>query len=180
MGWWYGCDTKSDSPRAKTFFHHKPKQVTDSIQPKFEAWAIVELFGHTMIAGKISEQVIAGGAFIRIDIPETEKTPAFTKLQNPSSIYGMTPVDEEYAVRMAQKLEVQPVNDYKHTQIIRDIVEKRMAQLNPAPSGADSYYGGEERPIDTGLTEDHFPDREFLGHYDNDVMTDPDFEDDFN
>ena len=29
----------------------------------FEAFAIVELFGHTRIAGKVTEQTIAGGTF---------------------------------------------------------------------------------------------------------------------
>lgn len=37
---------------------------------KFEQWAIVDLFGHTRIAGKVSEQVIGGCSFVRVDVPE--------------------------------------------------------------------------------------------------------------
>lgn len=43
-------------------------------------WAIVELFGHSKIAGEISEQTIAGGPFLRVDVPETERESAFTRL----------------------------------------------------------------------------------------------------
>ena len=104
--------------------------MNDQIQPKFEAWAIIELFGHTVVSGKVSEQVIAGTAFIRIDVPVTDGMPAFTKLHNPTSIYSMTPVDEDYAVRMAEKLKVQPVNNYSHTEVIRELVQKRVEQLS--------------------------------------------------
>lgn len=31
-----------------------------STQPTFQAWAIVELFGHQRCAGRISEQTIGG------------------------------------------------------------------------------------------------------------------------
>ena len=130
--------------------------MNDQIQPKFECWAILELFGHTMLAGKVSEQVVSGVAFIRVDVPETPNIPKFTKFQNPSSIYGMTPVDEEYAKKMAEKLEVQPVSDYKHTQIIRELVEKKMASLQEPTTIASQP-----------------------SMYDEDNVTDPDFEDTF-
>ncbi len=36
---------------------------------KFEQFAIVELFGHQIIAGLVSEQVIGGQGFVRVDVP---------------------------------------------------------------------------------------------------------------
>lgn len=36
----------------------------------FEGWAILELMGHRRLGGYLTEQEIAGAAFIRIDIPE--------------------------------------------------------------------------------------------------------------
>lgn len=61
----------------------------------FSAWCVVELMGHVTLAGYVSEQEIAGSKLIRIDVPETDTAPAFTKMVGAGSIYGMTPVDEE-------------------------------------------------------------------------------------
>lgn len=36
----------------------------------FTGWAILELMGHRRLGGYLSEQEIAGAAFIRIDVPE--------------------------------------------------------------------------------------------------------------
>ena len=43
-------------------------------EPTFECFALVEIFGHTRIAGKVTEQVIAGTGFVRVDVPELPPT----------------------------------------------------------------------------------------------------------
>ena len=78
----------------------------------FSTWAIVEIMGHQTYAGLISEETIAGQAFLRIDIPETEEQEPFTKLFNPASIYGITPTHEDIARAMAQCYEKQPISLY--------------------------------------------------------------------
>ena len=35
----------------------------------FEGWAILELMGHRRLGGLVTEQEIAGAAFLRIDVP---------------------------------------------------------------------------------------------------------------
>ena len=35
----------------------------------FKQWAILELMGHRRLAGLVSETTLAGGAFLRIDVP---------------------------------------------------------------------------------------------------------------
>lgn len=62
--------------------------VTD----KIELFAIVELFGHNKVAGKVSEQNMGSFTFCRIDVPETPQQPAFTRFVNPSAIYAINPV----------------------------------------------------------------------------------------
>ena len=64
---------------------------------KLAAWAIVELFGHTRIAGHVSEYVLGGSSFVRIDVPEVGDTPAFTRLYGAGAIYSITFTDEETA-----------------------------------------------------------------------------------
>jgi hypothetical protein len=44
----------------------------------FETFAIVELFGHSIISGKVSEQVIGGASFVRVDVPAVDGTEAYT------------------------------------------------------------------------------------------------------
>lgn len=84
----------------------------------FETFAIIELFGHSRIAGKVSEQVIAGQGMLRVDVPALPATahypehPAFTKLYGPGAIYAITPVSEEIAFAAAQSMRVEPVNVY--------------------------------------------------------------------
>ena len=70
---------------------------------KFEEWAILELMGHRRLAGKITDAVIGGGAFLRIDIttnydPGDEYT---TQFYSPQSVYCISPVSEEIARKVA-------------------------------------------------------------------------------
>jgi hypothetical protein len=86
--------------------------------PTFDIFAIVELFGHARIAGRVSEQVIAGAGMLRVDVPELPATkyypvqPGFTRLFGPGAIYSITPVSEEIAIQAAQSMRVAPVNVY--------------------------------------------------------------------
>ena len=75
----------------------------------FEAWALVEIMGHVRIAGKVTEQVIAGASFLRVDVPAGDQQPAFTKFYGAGSIYSITPVDEATAHHAAQAWRVRPV-----------------------------------------------------------------------
>ncbi len=86
--------------------------------PTFDVWAIVELFGHSRIAGRVCEQVIAGQGFLRVDVPVLPEggryasQAGFTRLYGPGAIYSITPVSEEIARQAAQSMRVQQVNVY--------------------------------------------------------------------
>lgn len=106
---------------------------------KFEAWAILELFGHQRIAGLVSEQTVSGGSFIRIDVPETETQPAFTRLFNPTAIYAINPVTEELAKAQARTIEAKPVTPYD----IKEAARLLMHGIT-SPVEADNTYIHEE------------------------------------
>jgi len=78
----------------------------------FESYCIIELFGHQRIAGKVTEQVIAGQGFIRVDVPATKRQPAFTRMFGSGAIYSITPVEKEIAERAAEAIYVEPVTIY--------------------------------------------------------------------
>lgn len=79
-------------------------------QEQFKTWALVELFGHTRIAGEVSEQSIAGGAMVRIDVPKTSKNDAFTRIVNVSAIYAINPMTEESARMIAENMSYAPID----------------------------------------------------------------------
>ena len=96
------------------------------ITEKFESWAIVELFGHNKIAGKCSEQNIAGNNMLRIDVPESDKNPAFTRLLGHAAIYAINPVTEEVATHWAKMLRIAPITAWD----VREFMEKNKLALS--------------------------------------------------
>jgi len=81
-------------------------------QNTYEGHAIVELMGHNVIAGYVSEQTIAGVAMLRVDVPKVGDREPFTKFFSGGAIYGITPTTQEIAERAAQRLQSRPVSEY--------------------------------------------------------------------
>ncbi len=87
-------------------------------------FAVVEVMGHNVFAGKISEHVLGGTAFIRVDVPAVPErkttqygyetthpeVPAFTKLIGAGSIYAITPCTEAVALAVAATKRQTPVD----------------------------------------------------------------------
>lgn len=89
---------------------------------KLELFAIVELFGHQRIAGKITEHNFGPSVFIRIDVPETPEQPKFTRLVNPSAVYAINPVTEEVMLDMAKRIQQKPIDSWD----IREMANRLM------------------------------------------------------
>ena len=77
---------------------------------EFKMWALVEIMGHQRYAGFVSEQTIAGSAFLRVDVPAIGDKAAFTKLFSPSSVYAITPCAEDLVRGVAEQLGKQPMS----------------------------------------------------------------------
>lgn len=92
---------------------------------KLELWGVVELFGHTRIAGKLTEQNIAGANMLRVDVPESKSQPPFTRFLNHAAIYAINPTTEEVARSIAERLENKPIDSWD----IRKMQEKLLLQL---------------------------------------------------
>lgn len=84
----------------------------EQIQPEVtpETWALVEIMGHRTRAGRISEVVIAGAKFLRVDIP-TDDGQFITEYYGGSSIYAIRPGTEEIirANRPAMRIPSRPL-----------------------------------------------------------------------
>jgi len=86
---------------------------------KFDLWCVVELFGHTKIAGRCTEQNIAGTNMLRVDVPETKSQPAFTRFFGSAAIYAINPVDEFTAKQVAERLEVKPIDSWNISEVMK-------------------------------------------------------------
>lgn len=88
---------------------------------QFEEWAIVEMFGHQRIAGRVSEQQVGGCSFVRVDVPGDNGKPGFTKLIGQGSIYAITITDEESARAVAAYIKPEPMDKWS----IKDMLQER-------------------------------------------------------
>lgn len=82
-------------------------------EKKFEAWGLLELFGHQRIAGKLTEQTVGGCHFIRIDVPESGDVPEYTRFFTQGAIYGMTITSEDVARKLADAFRARPIHAYE-------------------------------------------------------------------
>jgi len=106
-------------------------------------WAIVELFGHKVVAGYVTVDVQMSEAMLRIDVPATSGYPAFTQFYGVKAIYCMTPVSEEVARRTAEHNQTDPVSVYvpelillqQYERVVNDMREQMERLRHALPGG---------------------------------------------
>ena len=79
----------------------------------FEGWAIVELFGHRRVAGRVSETEIAGAKLLRIDVPGDGADDFCTQFIGGAAIYCLTPTGEKEARAVAASTRPAPVTRFE-------------------------------------------------------------------
>jgi cytochrome P450 len=95
--------------------------TTEKTNGKFDEWALVELFGHQKIVGKVTEATLAGGAFLRVDVPEGQGHAAMTRYFGPGAIYSMTPMAEDLARQMMDRFRNEPVSRFDLPQLAEKV-----------------------------------------------------------
>ena len=125
--------------------------MSEANQDKFDSWALVELFGHQRIVGKVTEATIAGGAFIRVDVPAWKGDKAFTRFYGPAAIYSLNPVSEEIAMGLLERYRHEPVSRYE----IPQIADKVRSSLDN--DSAPWHDGHDDEQVDEGQEEGATP-----------------------
>jgi hypothetical protein len=77
---------------------------------KYEGWVILELMGHRRLTGYLTEQEIAGRAFLRIEIPGD---PPATQFYGAEAVYCITPTTEETAKEASKLNRITPVQRWE-------------------------------------------------------------------
>lgn len=110
---------------------------------KFEAWGLVEIMGHQSLAGRLSEQVIAGANLLRVDVPQNIPGEAEfrTEYLGPNSIYRLRVTTEEVARQVALRGSTEPAYAYG------------LRLQNPALAGP----GSPSDPSDPHFDDDEIP-----------------------
>ena len=90
----------------------------------FDEWALVELFGHQKIVGRVTEATLAGGAFLRVDVPAFNGAKAFTRFYGPGAIYSINPVTEEIARGLMDQYRNEPVSRFELPQLAEKTEEQ--------------------------------------------------------
>lgn len=75
-------------------------------EQKFDSWGLVELFGHSRVAGRITEQSVGGCNFVRVDIPKGDGF--YTRLFGQGAIYAINVTSEDVARKLAARYCEQP------------------------------------------------------------------------
>jgi len=78
----------------------------------FEAFCIVEIMGHQVIAGKVSEETHFGAPLMRVDVPKSSKREGFTCYYGGGSIYKITPTTEQIVQAFVEKQDPEPIKPY--------------------------------------------------------------------
>lgn len=124
----------------------KATKMQQEISEKFEQWCIVEIMGHNVFAGFVTERTLGGTAMIQVDVPAVdEKHPAFTKLFSANAIYAISPTTEQHAREAAARIRQRPVTLYILPEPARQIEEKQMRARYPDDDFEGDDDGAEDR-----------------------------------
>ena len=83
------------------------------MEDKFDQWALVELYGHNRIVGKVKEASIGGCSFVRVDVPEIGDKKGFTRYFGNNAIYSISPLEKEIAMKLLNSCQPEPVKPYE-------------------------------------------------------------------
>ena len=138
---------------------------------RFDSWAVVELFGHQKLAGRVAEQTIGGCSFLRLDVPEQKYTeqrgvddehgdisyrpvevtvPPYTKFLTQGAIYCMTPCSEDIARKVLGRIRTQPIQH----------IELSTVKALPAPAAEFVAAARTQDDDDDGDRDDRWPDED--------------------
>lgn len=82
--------------------------MSEQTAKTFDQWAILELMGHVLLAGRITEEEHFGSKVGRIDIPNGDGFT--TQFFGGGSVYRLTPTTEEIARKVAAGSQPVPVS----------------------------------------------------------------------
>lgn len=110
--------------------------------------AIIELFGHTKMAGHVTSIAVGSSAFLRVEVPATRLQKSFTRLINPSAVYAINPCTEEIMKAMADTFNFTPLTKWDLPDSLKNQERSGVAQIESPQSALSDL---------SHLYDDEFP-----------------------
>ena len=89
--------------------HDPISHIENKAAAELATYAVIELFGHSRVAGLITESPLGGGALIRVSVPAHGNNPAHTRDINPKAVYAINYCDESAMLMALPGCSVSPV-----------------------------------------------------------------------
>lgn len=118
----------------------------------FTAWAIVEIMGHQIIGGMVSEETHFGAPLMRVDVPKSSKREGFTCYYGGGSIYKITPTTEEIVQVFVEKQDPEPIKPYM---LALPTMAAHVAELDDIPDEPDGWGDEDDEEIEYDDSDDY-------------------------
>lgn len=66
-----------------------------------DCWALVEIFGHTKVAGRVTTKKVGVNVMIQVDVPKGATELSHSQLFSPAAIFSINPTSEGWCRRWA-------------------------------------------------------------------------------
>jgi len=76
--------------------------LADPGAENIDCWALVEIFGHTKVAGRVTTRKVGVNVMIQVDVPKDEAEFSHSQLFSPAAIFSINPTTEQWCRRWAK------------------------------------------------------------------------------
>jgi len=70
-------------------------------EDNLDCWALVEIFGHTKVAGRVSARKVGVNVMVQVDVPRVGGGISHSQLFGPAAIFSINPTTEDWCRRWA-------------------------------------------------------------------------------
>lgn len=71
-------------------------------QEELSCWAVVEIFGHTKLAGRVSTRKMGTNVMLQVDVPKGETEFSHSRLYSPGAIFSINPTTEAVCRKLTE------------------------------------------------------------------------------
>lgn len=76
-------------------------QSIDPSAEEIQAWAYLELFGHSKIAGRLTTRKLGTEVMFQVDVPKGDTELSHSELFNPKAVFSIKPTTEAWCRKWA-------------------------------------------------------------------------------